>query len=235
MNLAEIRDLFIKRSGRYDLITEDGQDNGANFFIQSGSRFLDRRSMIERTQDSASVFSVPPEGRFHLYDCWLIHEVLYKGSDKWHKLRELKSRSAPHAFFLQSGNPIFYVPKAVRYSPAMERLPASLALAPASAFDHQDMASNALMVELLPHPPTEVVVEVRGKFYSSSLLSDQDTNVWSEDFPDTLVKAALYQLEIFYRNTEGANDWLVSIQLDLTDAEQMEIQSFIHGKDSMGL
>jgi hypothetical protein len=235
VNLSEIRDLFVKRSGRYDLITEDGQDNGANFFIQSGSRFLDRRSNVRQAQMGASVHSVGKDGLFRLPDCWLIQEVLVSFSDGWHPLRKLSARHTPHVLFARSGRPIFYIPKVIRYAPAMEHLPATLVMAPASSFDHQDMASNSMLVEVLPHPTEPTPVEVRGNFYTAPLVHDEDVNTWSESFPDTLIKAALYQLEIFYRNTEGANDWLVSIQLDLTDAEQMEVLSDIQHKDTMGL
>lgn len=235
MNLSQIRDLFIKRSGRYDLITEDGQDNGANFFIQSGCRFLDRRSSIKETQEGATIFRVTKDGLLTLRDCWLIHEVLACYPDAWKPLRKLSSRHTPHVAFAKRGRPIFYVPKTVHYAPALERTPASLLNAPASSFDHQDMAANAMLIELLPHPEEPITIEIRGNFYTPPLRADLDTNIWSERFPDTLVKAALYQLEIFYRNTEGANDWLVSIQMDLTDAEQMEVTADIQHKDVMGL
>ena len=43
MNLLEVRTQFVKLSGRDDLINEDDSDNGADFFINSGQRFLDRR------------------------------------------------------------------------------------------------------------------------------------------------------------------------------------------------
>lgn len=235
MNLAEIRDHFVKRSGRYDLITEAGQDNGANFFIQSGSRFLDRRSNVKKSQMGASLHSVSLDGMANLKDCWLIEAVRVQHSGNWYPLHKLNARNTPQAAFLKKGIPAFYVPKTVRYSPSLEHTPASLSMVPASAYDHQDMATTSILLEVLPHPVEPTVIEVHGNFYSVQLNEDQDTNFWSESFPDTLIKAALYQLEIFYRNTEGANDWLVSIQLDLADAEQMEVLSDIQHKDVMGL
>ena len=48
MNLGEIRAAFVKRSGRFDLVvagatpSEEGADSGADFYINSGQRFLDR-------------------------------------------------------------------------------------------------------------------------------------------------------------------------------------------------
>lgn len=235
MNLAEIRELFIKRCGRYDLITEDGKDNGANFFIQSGSRFLDRRSNVRKAQEGIHLCSVKEDGLVHLHDCWLVSSVLVHTTYGRYKLDKLSSKQAPAAVFSSGDRPLFYIPKTVRYSPTLKNLPASLSMAPASAFSYQDMVSNCLMLELAPRPRVPLPIEVHGNFYTTTLVDDQDTNTWSELFPDTLIKAALYQLEIFYRNTEGANDWLVSIQLDLTDAEQMEVLADIQDKDVIGL
>lgn len=57
MNLKEIRSLFIKRNGRFDLVvdTTDYVDNGANFFIQAGQRILDS---ILPTRKSTGVYVV---------------------------------------------------------------------------------------------------------------------------------------------------------------------------------
>ena len=54
-----------------------------------------------------------------------------------------------------------------------------------------------------------------GVYFSTPLEHDSDQSFWSDRFPSTLVKAALYQLEQFFRNTEGANDWLLAVQADV--------------------
>lgn len=235
MNLQEIRDLFIKRCGRYDLITESGQDDGANFFIQSGSRFLDRRSDIEHVREGVHVGSIDTDGLLNLHDCWMVKRVLSRTADSTATLTKVVSDRMATVRSYNRGFPAYYTIRTTRYAPTLKNLPAALAIAPASSFAYQDMVSNSLLLEVLPHPTRPLPVEVHGCFYSASLVNDQDTNTWSERYPDTLVKAALYQLEIFYRNTEGANDWLNSIQLDLTDAEQLEILADIQDKDTFGL
>jgi hypothetical protein len=35
-------------------------------------------------------------------------------------------------------------------------------------------------------------------------------------YPDTLLKAALYEVEVFHRNMEGAKGWLEAMTLDTT-------------------
>lgn len=235
MNLAQIRDLFIKRSGRYDLINEDGTDAGANFFIQSGSRFLDRRSNIDAAQNGTTVCEALSDGLVRLPECWLIKDVLVSTPNGWQPLRRVHSIRGFMCHKTNTDYPLFYLNKVKRYYPDFSKLSTALQNSPASAFDCVNAATNSVAIEVYPHPRTSATIQVNGNFYSSSLIEDSDTNVWSDNFPDTLIKAALYQLEIFYRNTEGANDWLSSIQLDLTDAEQLEVLSDIHGKDVMGL
>ena len=235
MNLREIRDEFIRRSGRYDLITEDGSDAGANFFIQSGARFLDRRSNLDATRKGITVELCDTAGRVYVKDCWLIHRVSCQMLQSWLPCTKVHAVRGLACVLANPGRPAFYAEKTERYIPDPSTSAAFLNNAPASAFDRQDMACHHIMLELWPRPTQPCTVRVEGCFYSEPLLQDEDHNVWSERFPDTLIKAALYQLEIFYRNTEGAQDWLNSIQLDLTDAEQLEVLAEIDGKDEMGL
>jgi hypothetical protein len=62
-------------------------------------------------------------------------------------------------------------------------------------------------------------IEVVGKFLSAELTDEDGTNYWSVVAPEILLKAALYQLEIFNRNTEGANDWLSALTSEARDLE----------------
>lgn len=235
MNLRQVRDEFIQRSGRYDLITEDGSDAGANFFIQSGSRFLDRRADLQSVRKGITVETCGVDGRVYVKDCWLVQKVECQIFNRWAPCLKTCTPRGLAATMSACMHPAFYVEKTERYIPDPSTAAASLNNAPASAFDRQDLACHHIMLELVPRPSRPCTVRVEGYFYSEPLLTDLSHNVWSERFPDLLVKAAMYQLEIFYRNTEGAHDWLNAIQLDLTDAEQLEVLAEIEGKDEMGL
>lgn len=50
MNLGTVRAQFIKMSGRDDLVNSNGSDNGANFYINAGQEFLDKRFGYEEVQ-----------------------------------------------------------------------------------------------------------------------------------------------------------------------------------------
>jgi hypothetical protein len=76
---------------------------------------------------------------------------------------------------------------------------------------------------ILPSPETTIVVELWGKFYSPELSDDTDESYWSTNVPETLLQAALYRLEVFYRNTTGAQDYLMGIMSDLTDIDKDQV------------
>lgn len=117
MDLEDIRDKFIELSGRDDLANDDGTDNGADYFINAGQKFLDKR------------------------------------------------------------------------------------------FGHAEL--------------------------SLELSNDSDTSWWTLEAPETLITAALYELELSYRNTEGARDWLGGIDNDLDGMEKDVISEEITGVDQM--
>lgn len=242
MNLAEIRQQFVVRSGRYDLVGEHNEDAGANFFIQSGQRFLDRRSNVGRSQQAVHVGALMPGDSFlELPHCWLLSKVeaLSDWGRDWIELQRLHSRGAQRfAFRQQGGQPTFYIAASARTTPRTAPRPANEIHASADAMPFQELLLDTwslLTIEILPTPSAHTTIRVSGNFYSEDLIKDEDTSFWSITQPDLLIKAALYNLEIFYRNSEGAQDWLNSIQLDLTDLEQQEVLADIQGKDVMGL
>jgi len=49
MNLLQIRQKLRIESGRFDLVNSDGSDSGADFFINEGSRYLDRLETIGKS------------------------------------------------------------------------------------------------------------------------------------------------------------------------------------------
>jgi hypothetical protein len=65
------------------------------------------------------------------------------------------------------------------------------------------------------------------------LLEDEDECMWSSEQPDILIHASLHRLEVSYRNTSGANDWLVSIKRDLADLDMEWVEEEIADLDVM--
>lgn len=68
---------------------------------------------------------------------------------------------------------------------------------------------------LAPQFDQTYTVVVFGTFYSRALTGPSDTNFWSERYPGALVNAALMRREIRLRNSEGVQDYVRAINLDL--------------------
>lgn len=68
---------------------------------------------------------------------------------------------------------------------------------------------------------------------SVELSLDSDTSWWTLEAPETLVIASLYQLEVSYRNSEGARDWMNAIRNDLHVLEKNQVDDEVTGIDQM--
>ena len=218
--LIQIREKVAELSGRYDLVTDYGAgtftDAGADFFIKGAQDYLDR--ITETSHDRGEVTLALAQGAFtvSLPNMRAIERVRLVGSDDTQvyltkvPIRDLREEYGSEAGFatLDQSAPAYYALFSLR-TPT-----------PTATSE----TNKALLI--LPPPDADVDIVVEGLFSSEPLDADGDESFWSLVHPDLLVLATLYKLEVFYRNTTGANDYRValhdhvmSIGLDLT-AEQ---------------
>ena len=71
------------------------------------------------------------------------------------------------------------------------------------------------------------------KVNAYELEDDEDECCWSTEHPDILVHAALHRLEVSYRNTQGANDWLAAVKYDLANLDMEWVEEDIADLDQM--
>ena len=143
---------------------------------------------------------------------------------------------------ISPGAPLYYAPCIVRVSPQV-----GSAVPPSTYdFDGIKFSHSASYNGILIMPPVEVdsTLTVLGDFMPADLSDDEDTNFWTERYPDILVQAAMFKIEQMYRNTEGAKDMeralldaLISIDYDnisgdVHDAETMERPTFYNSGNS---
>lgn len=65
------------------------------------------------------------------------------------------------------------------------------------------------------------------------LEGDSDECYWSAEHPDLLIFAALQRLEVSYRNTAGANDWLEAVRSDLINLDMELVEEDVADLDVM--
>ncbi len=77
MSLLSIRTQYVKISGRYDLVVDTSAyaDNGADFFIQSGQRYI--QALLLNTQSEARIlrYLAPDTNRISFSDCQSVSNV----------------------------------------------------------------------------------------------------------------------------------------------------------------
>ena len=210
--LLVARQKFIELSGRTDLaeddgVTESGTDKGADFFVTAGQDYLDRLQGIPK--DTGRIFDSVAIDAWYLtfQKSRAITEVWVNSSEnRWElekvTLKALKEYYAGLRSATDSGQTLYY-------APAMLRPIDTTDIDDQGAFFNYILADSDTYNGIIFMPPTEeaLVVEIVGKFYSDTLSVNADTSFWTENHMMTLVWAALYQLEVSYRNTEGARDW----------------------------
>jgi len=220
MNLLQLRQKFRTISGRFDLVNEDGSDNGADFYIDEGKKFLDR---LDETQKSwATCFRFLNVGFYHVTFpyCRAIKEIWASSQTARWQVHKVNFQELVEGYLTgipsarNTGAPLYYSPCITRAIPENE-----------TAEDFESFTgwvdvpsgnAHEFNTILLSVPAEEkLVISVNGLFYSAILTLDTDENYWSAVHPLLLISATMRQIEITNRNTQGVNDWTGAIGTEM--------------------
>lgn len=220
MNLLQLRTKFRGLSGRFDLVNDDYSDNGADFFINEGRKYLDR---LDETQKSwASCFRFMETGFWSVQFpyCRVIKEVWAASSTSRWQLEKKRLQDLMEGYLTglpssrELGCPLYYSPCISRYVPEnatvldIESFIGWVDIPSGNAHEY-----NAILVNV---PTSEkLTITINGLFYSAELVNDTDENYWSAVHPMLLYMAAMRQIEIANRNTQGVNDWNMAIMTEI--------------------
>ena len=246
MTLVLARQHLVELSGRYDLVVDNinWADNGADFFIRSGQRWLDRNSAIY--QSGAKYFKTLAQGAWYdlIPDCRAIQEVWISNpsGSKWKLQRRdygdilyevsitsgqatdplvpltiYQGNSLVDPGGISAGAPINYTPVVLR------TVPDSGGIATIDQFGPVNYTGNNQYdvdgVIFLPPVNVGHVLEVHGLFYQPKLVNDGDRNFWTEKEEFTLILAACRAIEVSLRNQQGVADWESAIASELRGME----------------
>lgn len=214
----EIRLNFRELSGRFDLVDGDGNDTGADWYLNAGLRWLD--DQLPTDFGLTRYPTVLAEGAFYvniprcraIRDMWVFDHT---GGDRlpfdrksiaW--MRGNYPNKWSDSGETERSQPRYWCPMPVRLAPSLRGL-TSLS----GYYDVEDIQlGNTLethvyqSVVFLPPADGAYTLTVLGAFYSPRLDSD-GMSFWLAMHPDALVLAGLMKLEQFRRNTEGAGDY----------------------------
>ena len=209
MNLLQIRQHVMKKSGRHDLATTRNVgdtthiwdvDNGADFYIQSGSRALDLAQDIP--EQFFDVGFAIGDYIADLRDCRQVSRVTVIDSDGVERTLNAKSSFSNLV-------DAYTILAATGVGPPEDWAIYPRVRPPKQKFlgAKDDIHSVILM------PPTDETLTIRvyGQYFSSLLEENEDENYWSIKFPELLIMAAIREIEVYNRNTQGYNDMTLVI------------------------
>ena len=235
MNLLDLRKQFREVSGRYDLVNDDGSDNGANFYINEASKWLDRT--IETTKSWASFMVILTAGSWAIRFPFAraVKEVWATTSNGRCQLEKLRMQDLIASFYRKipadwiNGVPKYYSPTITRYIPE-DVSAATLATFAAyvGVLDNNDYDYNAVVISAPIEQDT--LFEIIGLFYSRLLVEDDEENYWSRVNPLLLIQVAIRQTCIVSGNKplmdsldRGIDGDLTRLDKDLTEQIIAEI------------
>ena len=202
MTLLQLRTKFVDTNGRHDLVvnTSAYADNGADFFINAGVKLLDRLTSISDLSAIRSETLAIDGYTMNTLHAKAIDSVSFINADDEivyltkMTMRELRE-AYPELENTDSGTP-------VHYALYMQRTFAS---------DTEATPDGNKGIMIMPPTDEAITINITGKFKSKTLSIDTDVNFWTIMYPELLIKAANYELEVMYRNSEGARDWMLAI------------------------
>jgi len=241
MNLLDIRTQFVRTTGRYDLVVDTSAwvDNGANFYINAGIKYLDRLNTVKKSLARSFPQIVSGDWYALIQNCRAIKEVWASDVDgiRW-KLEKKDFNILRTAYNelpsqLDGGSPLYYSPVQT-----LRKDPETAGVMTVDYFYNTETTENVdhfTYNALVFMPPADATyrLEVIGLFDTPELVNDTDENYWSVSEPMVLIMAASRSLEISYRNTQGAKDWERSINDELNGIAFDAVEEDIAEVDQM--
>ena len=242
MDYRDLRKKFVELSGRYDLIKANETDNGADFFINEGQKWLDRKFSDGKAK--ARYPSATVEGTIKVSVAGLraAKEVWVTNSEGMTELARESLNSLRNAYQdtlsdVTNGRPSYYAPAVFRPYPDTLTSAAAAALSDVEdlLLDGTHYTYNGIVI--LPPADGVYTLTIQGLFYSptlSSVLTDgswiETTSFWLQVHPGTLLLAALYKLEAFYRSRAGMRDRMEALMEDVTGIDHDLVETDIAGE-----
>ena len=249
--LRKVRLATANSSGRMDLVTAAGADNGMNWFINAGQRMLDDMLGINKATNKYIV-EMPAGGQvISMNHCKAVQEVWTGVEGAYNRLikrssKELRETYGDNSVTLLGspvpgniniaydrsicGSPSYYALLINALTPEQNKFPFT-----GKNTSHKDAIGliygdhyTSISVLLVPATDTALTVTIVGQFYSPDLVNDIDKSFWTEVYPHLLVEATCYQIESSLRNSEGMKDKMIAINMQLAGIDkQMALEESV--------
>jgi len=224
MTLYEIRQQFVKATGRYDLINTDGSDNGADFFIKQANRLLYQKLDFLRVRLDWNIEIPTGVKAVRLPELVKIDSLYLSNSSSYRKLFYLNK----HQFFTnyQKTATVLYYDGLQSFTPDNfedNGVPLYYTIISTNEVGSTSKDYEQSLALYFNCPvDNSYMLRVHGVFVEP-LVEENDTNFLTSVEPMLLVFKAAWFMEIFFRNTEGARDWNNAVREILSTYEDTSI------------
>ena len=238
MNLLEVRTQFVKITGRYDLVTDTSswEDNGADFFLQAGQNMIEKL-VGDQPETEGRLWETLASGAYYVnfqQRCRMIFEVWANDtSDRveltrksWQELKELYP--SPLAD-IDRGYPLYYCIAKLREIDATDKNATGV-------FFNSSLPTSTGFRGIVIMPPVDAAydIEVYGKFLQPELSGDSLENFWTLTYPEILIRAAMYQMELSYRGRQAVGKLLESLMLEITEIDKDAVEEATRNFNQIG-
>lgn len=241
MDLVGIRTQFVRDSGRVDLVDDESGygDNGADYYINAGIRYLDGRQDTPKTFAWYKTNIVQGDTGVVLMKARSIHEVWVADGDgrapvEKKDLGWIRENYPEPVADIDQGIPLYWAPAVIGLSPEQQDLDGDDF---AAMFDWDEIvfgeheAYNGIV--FMPPADGTYTVSILGRFASRLLEKDTDMNWWTIHYPELVIYAACRELEAVMRNRQGIADWDAVIGERLLGIERDRVRQNVAGRNEM--
>ena len=234
MDLLDIKKHFRLLSGRYDLVDDDVSGT-VNFLINEGCKYLDRITENQKTWGSHFVQLLANAFSISFPFCRAVKEVWVSSTTERWQLEKKNLQDLILSYLSSqplSGSPLYYSSVITR------KIPESADLSAFSTYmtylDTQTNLGHGLNgIVILPPPNINLLVEIRGFFYSRELVVDSDENYWTAIHPLTLLKSALRELEVFNQNQSKVESWDKALAIEIDNINKDLVEEIVAEVDQI--
>jgi len=224
MDLVTLRQKFVEISGRYDLVSDPNSmaDNGADFYIQAGQNMIERMAGILSESEGRIWETIVADAYYVSFQkrCRSIISVWANNDEERFELKkidwaDLKDYFADVASEIDSDEPAYYCPAKMREVDATDK-------GATGTFLNFTSATSKDYRGILVLPPVDEAydIEILGHFYQPALTSDDDENFWTILHPGILIRAAIYQLWLYYRSDRRTRGLLRSLEYEVAEVSK---------------
>lgn len=220
MPFSTIKILLLEASGRHDLFETSGTTL-LNALAKAATQYLDLRfgesagiaeSWYKKDVVAGTVLLQIPGVR-SISEVWITDSEGVATQLVKMNFKDMKVAYPEQSTDIDQGQPIYYAILAHKLAPSQHTLTA-LANTDFTNDDEFTLYGNQVTqkaIAIMPPPDATYTVSVKGVFFSAFPTADADENFWITNFPIVFVNAIMRELEIFYRNFEGARTWTAAI------------------------